>query len=253
MTQILRVARAARRSVVLAAGIFALACGRDTISGPRGTALSGTVGLQDAWGNDLADSSGVAVSLDGLSLHAVTGKNGAWSIEDVPAGHHDITFAKNTFGTMRVLGQDVTGPATVAPKVLMAVTPTVQAIIDSVYVSTLGGMSFYFFDGHLSAAPPASAKQAIAVIFLAKTENVSPDPATYDQWNAAIKLDGKSPTFTIALSVDGTRSTFGAGTELFVAGYANSVACSCYDDPTTKKRVFTNTGPRSNVVRLTVK
>jgi hypothetical protein len=248
MTQLLRIACAARRSVVFATGILALACGRDSIAGPRGTALSGTVALQDAWGNDLNDFSGVAVSIDGLSLHATTDKNGAWHIDDVPAGHRDITLAKPTFGTMRILGEDITGSTTVTDKVPMAVTPTVQAVIDSLYVGTLGGMPFYFIDGHLSAPPPANAKSGIAVIFLGKSESVS--PSSHDQWNAS--FGPASSTFTIPLSVDGTRATFGAGTQLFVAAYANSVVCSCYDDPVTKVRVFTNTGPRSTVVRLTV-
>jgi hypothetical protein len=244
--------RAARRFACLAVAILSMSCGRDSISGPSGTTLFGSVALQDAWGNELDDSSGVVVSIDGLSLKTVTEKNGAWRIDDVPAGRHDIRLAKATFGTMRILGQDVTGSVASAPKITMAATPTVQALIDSIYVGTLSGISFYFVDGHLSAPPPANSKLAVEVIFLSKSETVSPDPASYDQWNASFGLDGKSSTFTMALPVDGTRATFGSGTQLFIAGYSNSAACSCYDDPATKKRVFTNTGPRGNVVRLTV-
>jgi hypothetical protein len=244
--------RAARRSAFLGMSILTLSCGRDSISGPSGTALSGTVALQDAWGNDLDDFSGVAVSVGGLSLKAVTDKNGSWHIDDVPAGRYDITLAKATFGMMRILDQAVVGTTTTAPKITMASTPTLQALIDSIYVGTLSGISFYFVDGHLSAPPPASSKLAVTVIFLSKSETVSPDPASYDQWNASLGLDGKSSTFRMALPVDGMRASFGSGTQLFVAGYSNSAACSCYDDPATKKRVFTNTGPRSNVVRMTV-
>jgi hypothetical protein len=245
-------ARATRRSAVLGITILTVSCGSDSISGPSRTALSGTVVLQDAWGNDLDDFSGVAVTVDGLSLTAVSDKDGSWRIDDVPAGRHDLTLAKATFGTMRILGQDVSGTSTGAPKITMAETPTVQALIDSIYVGKLSGISFYFVDGHLSAPPPANSKLAVAVIFLSKSVSVSPGPASYDQWNASLGLDGKSSTFTMALPVDGTRATFGAGTELFVAGFSNSAACSCYDDPATKKRIFTNTGPRGNVVRLTV-
>jgi hypothetical protein len=248
-----RLARAARRMAFLGTAILALACGRDSISGPSGATLSGSVALQDAWGNDLDDFSGVKVSVDGSSLQAVTDKSGSWRIDDVPSGRHDITLAKATFGTMRILGQDVTGSSANAPKITMAATPTVQALIDSIYVTTLSGMSFYFVDGHLSAPPPANSKLTVAVIFLSKSETVSPDPATYDQWNASFGVDGQSSEFTMALPFDGMRASFGAGTQLFVAGYSNSAACSCYDDPATKKRVFTNTGPRGNVVRLTVK
>lgn len=243
---------AARRSAFLGISILTLSCGSDSISGPSGTALSGTVALQDAWGNDLADFSGVTVSVGGSSLQAVTDENGSWRIDDVPAGRYDVTLAKATFGTMRILDQAVVGSTTTAPKITMASTPTVQALIDSIYVDTLGGISFYFVDGHLSPRPPANSKLAVAVIFLSKSATVSPDPASYDQWNASLGIDGTSAQFKMALPVDGTRATFGSGTQLFVAGYSNSAACSCYDDPATKKRVFTNTGPRGNVVRFTV-
>ena len=245
-------ARWLARAAFLGISILTLSCGRDSITNPSGTALSGTVSLQDAWGNDLDDFSGVTVSVGGLSLKAVTDKNGSWHIDDVPAGRYDLILVKAAFGTMRILDQAVVGSSTTAPKITMASTPTVQALIDSIYVGTLSGMSFYFVDGHLSAPPPANSKLAVAVIFLSKNESVSPDPASYDQWSASLGLDGKSSEFKMALPVDGTRATFGSGTQLFVTGYSNSAACSCYDDPATKKRVFTNTGPRGNVVRFTV-
>src|SRR5262249_51881701 len=90
--------RAARLCSFLGMTILPLSCGRDGISSPSGTALSGTVALKDAWGNDLADSSGVTVSIDGLSLKAVTDKNGSWHIDDVPAGRYNIILTKATFG-----------------------------------------------------------------------------------------------------------------------------------------------------------
>lgn len=246
--------RRTRRAIAVGATILVQACGSDAITAPNGVPLSGSVTLQDTWGNNLLDYSGVEVSIDGLSAHATTDKDGAWRIENVPAGRYGVTLKKATFGTMRIFDQPVVGASSVAPKITMATTATAQAIIDSIYVSTLGGMDFYFVDGHYSAPPPASAKGNVAVIFLSKkSDAVSPDPATYDQWNASIDVSGRSSTFTMALSVQGTRATFGAGTTLFVAGYASSFACSCYDDPVTKNRVFSNVGPRSNVVQMTVK
>lgn len=247
-----RVGQTGRRMIIVGAAILVQACGSDAVDAPTGGFLSGTVQLQDAWGNDLPDFSGVAVTVDGGSAQAVTDKSGAWTITNLPDGKYDITLKKATFGTMRILGQDVAGPSTVTAKVGMAVTPTVQAIIDSIHVSSLSGTDFYFVDGHLSAPPPANSKQTTAIIFVsAKGDAVSPDPATYDQWNASFGVGG-TLEFTMLLPVDGTRATFGAGTTLFIAGYANSAVCSCYDDPVTKKRVFSNTGPRGNVVRLTV-
>lgn len=239
--------------VALAAVTLSQACSRDGISGPAGVALSGNVHLQDAWGNDLDDFSGVAISLDGALTQAVTDKGGAWHIDDVPAGHHDITLTKATFGTMRIYGQDVAGPSTVAKTIFMSTTPTAQAIIDSIWVNTLSGTAFYFVDGHLSAPPPANSKLSATVLFVSKREGVSSDPAAYDQWYGSFDISGKQSTFTMLLPVDGTRASFGAGTQLFATAYATSATCSCYDDPATKNRVFSNAGPHANVVRFTVK
>jgi hypothetical protein len=231
--------------------LLAQACGSDSINGTSRGSLSGTVALQDTWGNDLADNSGVEVTVDGTTSRAVTDNAGSWHIDDIPAGRHDIVFKKPSFGTMRVPDQPIIGASTV-PTIAMAVTPTVQAVIDSIHISNLSGMAFYFVDGHFSSPPPANAKSSVAIIFIGKTDGVSPELTSYDQWNASFNLGGGSATFTIPLPVDGTRSTFGAGNTVFVTGYANSVACGCYNDVATKKRVFANTGPRGNVVKLTI-
>jgi len=242
-----------RTILVVAVATLAYGCGGDAINGPGQSALSGTLSLQDVWGNNLDDFSGVTVSVDGLAARAVTDKAGAWKIDGLVPGRYDITLKKDAFGTMRIFDQPVVGASSVTPTIAMARTPTHQAIVDSVRVGTLSGTEFYFIDGHFSAPPPANAKASVAVVFLStKGESVSSDPASYQQWNASIGLSASS-TFTMALPVAGTRSTFGQGVTIFVAGYASSVACSCYTDPTTKNRVFSNAGPRGNVVRFTVK
>jgi len=56
---------------------LAYGCGGDAISGPGQSALSGTLSLQDVWGNNLDDFSGVTVNVDGLAASAVTDKAGA--------------------------------------------------------------------------------------------------------------------------------------------------------------------------------
>ena len=247
-----RITLRALATVVIGAMTLVQGCGSDATGPKRGT-LSGNVLLQDTFGNELDDFSGVAVTVDGTPGQSVTDKSGNWRIDDFPAGRYDITLKKATFGTMRILNVAVVGASTTVPKITMAVTPTYQAIVDSIYVGTLSGMEFYFIDGHLTAPPPANAKLSVAVVFLStKSDAVSSDPKTYEQWNASLGL-GAGSTFKMALPVVGTRSTFGQGTQVFVAGYATSAACSCYDDPATKNRVFSNAGPRGNVARFTVK
>lgn len=239
-------------TVVIGTTTLLQACGGDA-TGPMHGTLVGNVSLQDTFGNDLDDFSGVAVTVDGTPGQSVTDKSGNWRIDDFPAGRYDITLKKATFGTMRILNVAVVGASTTAPKITMALTPTYQAIVDSIYVGSLSGMEFYFIDGHVTTPPPANAKISANVVFLStKSDAVSSDPKTYEQWNASLGF-GHGSTFTMALPVVGTRSTFGQGTQIFVTGYATSAACSCYDDPATKNRVFSNVGPRGNVVRFTVK
>ena len=130
-TTTVRITRRARRAFVLGAAILLQACGSDAVNAPTGVPLSGSVVLQDTWGNNLLDYSGVVVSVDGLSAQAVTDRDGVWHFDDLPVGRYDITLKRATFGTMRILNQPVVGASSDAPKITMAVTPTAQAIVDA--------------------------------------------------------------------------------------------------------------------------
>jgi hypothetical protein len=243
-----------RRGGALCAVAAASGCS-DTAGPSRGT-LSGTVVLADAWASRLDDFSGVTVTLDGLSTGAVTDAAGAWALDAVPAGRHNITFKKATFPPVQLLSQPVNGPSTTAPPVTMALTPWQQAIIDSIHVQTSSqsGKDYYLVDGHLSAPPPATAKAVSTVVFVGKTDAVSPDTLSYDQWNLFVDPTGKSSRFLIVLSADATHSIFGSGARVFAAAYAMSAVCSnCGSDSPTAKPFFPNTGPRANVVQLTVR
>ncbi len=245
---------AMRRTGALCAVAMASACS-DTASPSRGT-LTGTVVLMDAWASRLDDFSGVTVALDGRSTGVVTDAAGAWKLDDVTAGSHDLTFTKATFPTVQIRGQTVSGPSTTAQPVTLALIPWQQAIIDSVLTQTSSqtGKDYYFFDGHWSAPPPPSAKAVSTVVFIGKTDAVSPDTLSYGQWNIFVDPTGQSSRFLIVLSADAIRSTFGSGARVFAAAYALSAVCSnCGSDKPTAKPFFTNTGPRANVVQLTVK
>ena len=225
---------------------------RDATSPSTGT-LAGTVVLQDSWATTLADFSGVTVSIDGFSNLGVTDTAGAWRIDGVPAGRHDVTFKKATFGTVKVPGQMVDGPSTTAPTIFMAMPPWEQAIIDSIHIETIAGKDYYWINGHLSDPPPANAKAAATVAFIGRTSAVSPDTTSYGQWGTSLDRTGKSSTFSIPLRVDDMRSTFGVGAHVFAAAYVTSATCGCYPNDQQTKPFFANTGPRANVIPLTIK
>ncbi len=247
----LRLTFALRHAIALGAAPLALAC-HDNVSPSRGT-LTGTVVLQDSWGNRLDDFSGAAITVDGVSTTAITDAAGAWHIDEVPSGMHTVTFQKATFGTVQLTGQVVSGPSATAPGVTMALTPWEQAVIDSIHLVTRAGKDYYMVDGHLSAPPPANAKYVSAVVYMGKTSAVSPDPTSFGQWGTFGDITGKSSTFSAPFSVDAAQSTFGQGAQVYVAAFLSAAVCTCYPTDPAEKPFYTNTGPRANVVALTIK
>jgi hypothetical protein len=219
---------------------------------PTGT-LSGTVVLQDSWATRLDNFAGVSVTVDGVPTIAVTDASGAWQVDGVSSGKHDITFTKATFGTVRLTGQAVTSPSTVAPAVTMGVTPWQQAIIDSVYLATRAGKDYYVVDGHLSAAPGANARLVLTVALFGKTAAVSPDLGGFDMDVNAVSSNGQASTFSMSLLATSAQSAFGSGSHVFVTTYVSAMACTCYAIDLNDKPFFSNTGPRANVVQLTIK
>jgi len=240
-----------RRLIALGAALLTQACGDAT--SPRTGTLTGTVVLQDSWATTLKDFSGVTVGVDGLPMTAVTDTAGNWRIDGVPVGKHDITFSKATFGPGRIVGQTVDESSATAPPMFLAVTPWEQAIIDSVHVVTRTGRDLYLIDGHISAAPPPDARAVVVVGFLGRTLAVSPDTTSYAVWNQFVDVTGKLSTFSITLQADAVRSTFGVGGRAFAAAYVTVPTCSCYPNGPDTRSVFLNTGPRANVVQLTIK
>lgn len=253
----LRGARRTRRtlrltccSALMLCATITSACG-DSVSPSLGT-LTGSVVLQDAWTNRLDDFSGVAVSVDGVSAGAVTDGTGAWHVDGVPYGPHDVTFKKSTFGTVRLSHQAVAAPSTTAPNVTMAITPWQQAVIDSVYLAPRGGKDSYVVDGHLSAVPTGLGL-VFTVAFFGKTSAVSVDSTSFDVWSSSVTTTAKSATFSMSLPADVARSTFVSG-QAFVTAYTSAFGCTCYPEQmTSSKPVYTNTGPRANVVQVSIK
>ena len=238
-------------AIVLCAVPAALAC-NDSVSPSKGT-LTGTLVLQDSWGNRLDDFSNASISVDGVSATATTDAAGSWHIDGVPDGTRTITFKKAAFGTVQLTGQVISSPSTTAPSVTMALTPWQQAVIDSIHLVTHAGKDYYIVDGHLSAPPPANARYVSTVVYMGKTSSVSPDPASFGQYGTFGDATGKLSTFSAPFSVDAAQSAFGSGTQVYIAAFLSATACTCYPENPSDKPFYTNTGPRANVVPLTLR
>lgn len=244
------------RAVSLCAALFSVAC-HDL--GPRKGTVDGTVVLQDPWANRLEDFSGVEVALDDRSASTFTDKAGAWHIDKVPSGAHDITFAKTAFGTVRIARQTVAAPTTTAPDIVMALTPSQQAIIDSIGATQISTPArtdtLYVVYGHLSFPPPDNAKAVSVVAFVGKTTGVSPDTASFERSNTFVDATGKVSKFFVIFTADELRKAFGTGTQAFATAYVSGASCTCTPDPRNagaSKPVFSGTGPRGNVVGLAI-
>lgn len=245
-----------RRAVILCAALLSAACHDD---GPRKGTVAGTVLLQDAWANRLDDFSGVRIALDDGAASTFTDQTGAWHINEVPTGTHDITFTKTGFGMVRIARQTVAAPQSMAPDVTMALAPPQQAIIDSIHMAAVVNPArtdtFYFFDGHLSAPPPENAKIVSVVVFVGKTASVSADTVSFELANTYTDLTGKQSKFFSVFSVGELRQAFASGTHAFVTAYVNGAACTCTPDLNNRgvsKPVFSGTGPRGNVIELAI-
>src|SRR5512146_25671 len=255
-TRALRSILTTRRTVVLCAALLSAAC-HD--GGPRRGTVAGTVLLQDAWANRLDDFSGVRVALDDGAASTFTDKTGAWNIDKVPTGTHDITFTKAGFSSVRIARQTVAVPRTMAPDITMALAPSQQAIIDSIHVATVANPArtdtLYFLDGHLSAPPPDNAKIVSVVVFVGKTASVSADTVSFELANTFTDPTGKQSKFFSVFSVSELRQAFASGAHAFVTAYVNDAECTCTPDlnkPSASKPVFSGIGPRGNVVELTI-
>lgn len=255
-THALRSVLTTRRTVALCAALVAFGC-HD--AGPSKGTVAGTVVLQDPWANKLDDFSGVEVALDERSAIAFTDRAGAWHIDRVPSGAHDITFTKTAFGTVRIARQIVAAPTTTTPDIIMALTPPQQAIVDSTRAITISTPArtdtLYVVDGHLSAPPPENAKVVSVVVFLGKTASVSPDTTSFERSNTFTDPTGKLSVFSTIFSADEVRKAFGTGTHAFATAYVSAASCTCTPDPHTadsSKPVFSGTGPRGNVVELVI-
>jgi len=225
----------------------------DSVSPVPVSTLSGTVVLQDPWTTRLDSFAGVSVAVDGVPKTATTDAAGAWHIDSVPAGKHNVTFSKATFGTVRLNNQAVNSPATVVPIVTMGITPWQQAVIDSIYLATRSGKDYYVVDGHLSAIPGANARLVYTVALFGTSAAVSPDAGGFETEADLVSPNGLSSTFSIPLPASVAQKTFGSGAQMFVTTYVSAMGCTCYANELGEKPYFSNIGPRGNVVQVSIK
>ncbi|WP_439505169.1 carboxypeptidase-like regulatory domain-containing protein [Sediminibacterium sp.] len=66
--------------------------------------IQGMIVLYDEEGSRQADMSGVTVSIDNSSVSTQTGPDGKWKLDSIPYGTYDISYAKEGYGTGKIMG-----------------------------------------------------------------------------------------------------------------------------------------------------
>ncbi len=103
-----------KKTIAIAAILF-LSCGKNSdhhaitvpdviqANNTRGN-IAGLILLYDEDGKALADRSGVTVSIDNSTVNTKTSMDGKFQLDSIPAGTYDISYAKEGFGTGKIMG-----------------------------------------------------------------------------------------------------------------------------------------------------
>ena len=243
-----------------AALLGALGCSDPT--GGDAAPVSGVVVATTAWGMP-ASPAGVTVRVEGTELSAQTDAEGRWELPAVPAGVHRLSFSKPEHGTNVVPAVQVSGaPVELEDAVEVAETPTFTAVIDAARVTSDYGESALEIRGHITEAPPEDADARVVIVYEGTSPQVGPGKGEHSFTSVSIHqrltngLTGEvfppSAEFVSLFFVSELRARHPVGTKLYFVSYSYSVACSCYRDPVTDERLFTNVGPRGTVIEFTV-
>ncbi len=223
-------------------------CNLQGPTGPAGPALSGTlsgfVTLINENGDQPAERSGVAVTIDGSSKAATTDSIGMWSIPGLSTGIYTLTYAKTGYGTTKsVQVQYVGGGDRNIGNVSMCQPPAFY--VDSLWARMpKGGDSNSVYLGvQTSTAVNGPYK---VILFFGNGPGVSWKPATYQTSSSENMLfkDGVDSASIrlqpINLATDGY--SFNSGDTVYAAAYAATAGTtnSSYTDVTTGKTVFTD-------------
>jgi len=241
--------RGARAIAPVAAATIAALAACDSTTDPGGiaiaarAAITGVVALTDVGGAPSADNGGVIVSADGSSATTITDRDGRWRLDGLASGAYTLSFTKAGYGVMRAPG--VRSGTALADTVRIGQIPPYAAVVDELQISTEFGDSAIVVRGHLTAPPPANATLTAVILLWSDRAEVTPsDPTSYALWSASFG-NGASTDFVAVEPLAQVRAALSGTDDAYVTAYPSSAACSCYDDPVTKRRVFVSLGTGS--------
>ncbi|MDP4198024.1 MAG: carboxypeptidase-like regulatory domain-containing protein [Bacteroidota bacterium] len=231
-----------RSTLLFAIAVFvivaATGCNHTTSPGGGGM-IAGRVVLFDSTRMELSDFSGTKVSIDGTTLSTLTDAVGAWQIGGLPEGRYDITASKPGFGTFHWYQQVMVGGR------LDVQTAAIARMKDFTPVISLGSfagaLSLFDSAGHSiigycdidSTSKPSDPHLAVTMF----------DPVDCYISTNDLRAAGVASGQVLYVSA----STIFDGYDGYSIGYAVS-----FYDPVHHETRYASTGPKSNVIKVTM-
>jgi len=227
-------------SILLFAAIICCVTGCKTTTSPTNSgSFAGRVLLYDTTGAVLPDFSGTIVTLDGSSFRTMTDSLGKWVINGVPEGQYNITATKSGFGTFHWYEQQIVGGKLDVQTAAIATMPYCPIVLLSTQWDH-GNLDFQVSSGD-SGLPVGG--------YCDLDSNTQPSQPHF--------ATSTGQFFSIrALQAAGAKS----GQTLYISAssvfdldnqFTNIVAITFFD-PSLNEWRWASTGPKSNVIAVTM-
>jgi Carboxypeptidase regulatory-like domain len=258
-----RVFSVASLLLVLVFGQLLTSCSQtSTLSSIQPGSVTGVAILLDSVANQLPSSAGVNVTLDNSNYMTQTDSTGFWKIDNVASGNYDITVSKTGFGLCIAYGVTIEGPGTtsVTPQMQFAAAPTVAPVISNLAIHEGDTGSVTAVVGAISSAN----NYPDIMIFMDLSPNVQPGDAHllwefngngFDWSVDAIHQAGIPSGTTVYVS--SCEMNFASVWHRILDDGGSSelnatIISATYNDPVDNSTHFITTGPKSNVVAITI-
>ncbi len=226
--------------IVIAVAVLAWMGGCKTTTSPGTTgSFAGRVALIDSTQLVLSNFSGITVSIDGTSISTTTDSSGRWEINAVPEGLYSISATKSGFGTFHWYEQQMVGGRLDLTPAGIAQMPSFTPVITKAYfdgltlgynVQAFGSIPYFAMYCDLDSNTQPSDAHLL-------TDQYDDGYFTYDALRSAGAYSGE----TIYVS----------SSSVFNDDHPDGFAFSFFD-PVHNETRFSSTGPKSNVIAVTM-
>jgi hypothetical protein len=226
-------------AVTLAIYVFTSGC--KTVSSPGTTgSFAGVVMLADTSGI-IANFSGTTVSIDSTSFSTTSNSNGQWMIGGVPEGQYNITASKPGFGTFHWYQQQLLDGTVYLQPIELARMNLFTPVL-SIVVWSQGRL-------HFNALLPRTDSEPTLLVYCDLDSTTQPSDSHFATSQYSYTPDGS--TFVGDFSYEVLREAGAqSGQVLYLS--ASTIGGTAFIDPMHNETRWSTTGPKSNVIKVTM-